>query len=509
MLRLAALGGGAALVAGCESTSHPAPTPFASASVTSATPTGPSSPSAPPWTQLQELMTGRLLLPGQSGYDTARLSANPRYDGTHPAAVARCVSAADVAAAVAFARNQRVLFSVRSGGHSYAGWSTGTDLVVDVSGLASVRADARAGSVRVGAGARLVDVYSGVAAAGLGIAAGSCPSVGLAGLALGGGVGVLSRAWGLTCDAISSYQLVTADGRVLEVDAHSQPDLYWAGKGGGGGSFGVVTAFTLAAHPAPTLTLWAVHWPWSAAAEVVEAWQHWAPVTDARCWSTCKVHAGSGPPSVLVAGTWAGPDSELAAVLAPLLSAVGTAATSTSSRRHAYLDAMLVEAGCSGAGCHLPPTGVLQREALAATSHVPAAPMSTTAARALVAAVETAGAAPGLKLATASLDALGGAVAHVDPAATAFVHRTAPFTVQYTATWSDVALPGARFDAVARGMRARMTPYLGEGAYVNYCDAALSGWEQGYWGSNYGRLQTIKAAIDPDGVFTFPQSVRA
>ena len=97
----------------------------------------------------------------------------------------------------------------------------------------------------------------------------------------------------------------------------------------------------------------------------------------------------------------------------------------------------------------------------------------------------------------------------IDPAATAFVHRAAPFTIQYTATWSDPGLPGSRFDAAARGMRARMTPYLGNGAYVNYCDASLTGWQQAYWGSNYARLQSVKAAIDPEGLFDFPQAVHA
>ena len=106
---------------------------------------------------------------------------------------------------------------------------------------------------------------------------------------------------------------------------------------------------------APALTLWAIHWPWSAAADVVDAWQHWGPVTDARCWSTCKLHAGGGAaPTVLVAGTMIG--GGLDAVLAPLISAVGTAPSSRSSRLHSYLDAMLTEAGCSGpaATCHRP-----------------------------------------------------------------------------------------------------------------------------------------------------------
>ena len=501
VLRLA---GGALVLAACDSgsTAKPSLTPTPTATPSTASP---SATAGLRWSDLQARMKGQLLLPGAGGYDRARLTANPRYDGLRPAAVARCTSAADVAAVVTFAREQRLAFSVRSGGHSYAGYSTGPDLVLDLSAMGG--AVVSGSSMRVGAGARLVDVYTAAADRGRGIAAGSCPTVAFGGLTLGGGVGVLSRAWGLTCDAVTSYELVTADGQVREVSASSDPDLLWAGKGGGGGSFGVVTSFTTTTRPATPLTLSAVHWPWSVAAHVVDAWQHWGPVTDPRCWSTCKLHAGGGAaPTVLVAGTWIG--GGLDAVLAPLIAAVGTAPSSRSSRLHSYLDAMLTEAGCSGAGCHLPPAGSLVREPLAATSHVPAGTMSAAATQALVGAVEGAAGTAGLHQVTASLDALGGAVAQVGAADTAFVHRTSPYTVQYTATWTDPALPGTRFDTVVRGMRAAMTPYFGPGAYVNYCDAALPDWEQAYWGANYARLQAVKRAVDPDAVFTFAQSVR-
>jgi FAD/FMN-containing dehydrogenase len=508
LLRAAALGAGAVALGGCTSGSAATPA-TTSAAPASTPPPGPSSPSPVPWSQLRSEMSGPLLLAGDPGYSVARLSANPRYDSVHPAAVARCAGAPDVAAAIAFARAQRVPFTVRSGGHSYTGASTGTGLVIDLSGLHQVQTAASAGTVTVGAGARLVDVYSAVASAGRGIAAGSCPTVGITGLTLGGGVGVLTRSWGLTCDALTGYQLVTADGTVLGVDARSQPDLFWAGQGGAGGSFGVVTSLTLATHPAPPVTLFALHWPSSAAADVVLAWQQWAQTANPRCWTTCKVRASPGVGgSVLVAGAWNGPAGGLAAALASLRSAVGHPATSVSSRTHSYLDAMLTEAGCAGAGCHLPPAGTLVREPLAATSHVPTSLMSAQAASALVAGVLHAANTPGLTQVGASLDALGGAVAHRAPSATAFVHRTAPCTVQYTATWSDPSRPAAPYDAVVQGLRTTMTPYLGSGAYVNYCDNSIVDWEAAYWGANYPRLQSVKASVDPDNVFVGRQTVR-
>ena len=512
LLRAAAGGAGVTFLGGCTAgATRPSATPATSTtgpSITHSASAG-ATTGRPAWADLQARMTGRVHLPGRAGYDAARLSANPRYDRLRPAAVASCENPSDVAAAVAFARDSSVPFTVRSGGHSYTGASTGPHLVVDVSAMNQVHVDPRTGWVRIGAGARLVDVYAAVARAGRAIAAGSCPSVGATGLTLGGGVGVLARNWGLTCDQLVSYDMVTADAAMRTVDAIREPDLLWAGRGGGGGSFGAVTQLTLQTRPAPDLTVFAMYWPWSAAAEVVQAWQQWGPTTDVRCWSTCKVQAGPGrQPAVLVAGVWNGPDASLAPVLGALTGSVGAGTTWRSTRRHGYLDAMLIEAGCQGAGCHLPPAGSLVREPLAATSHVPSAQMSSRAVSTLVSAVESAAGTPGLHLVTASLDALGGAVAARPAPSTAFVHRAAPFTVQYTATWTQPALPGSRFDTVVRGLRATMTPYLGTGAYVNYCDAALPGWQDAYWGSNYSRLQAIKRAVDPHDLFNGPQSVR-
>jgi FAD/FMN-containing dehydrogenase len=466
---------------------------------------------APPWQDLARRLKGRLYLPSTPGYDTARLPYDARYDGTRPAAVARVASDADVAAALAFAREHRVPFSVRSGGHCYAGWSTGTGLVLDVSGLAANKVTGTA--LVAGAGSRLVDVYQAAARAGRGIPAGSCPTVGLAGLALGGGVGVLTRAWGLTCDAVRAVRIVTADGHVRDVDAHSDPDLFWACRGGGGGSFGVVTRFTLDTHPAPAVSLFYLRFPWSAARDVVAAWQAWAPGADHRAWSTCKLlTTRQGPPQVTVSGTWIGPADAVGTLLAPLLRHAGAAPVVRSVRRRSYLAAMLTEAGCDPAdpaACHLPPAGRLTREPFAATSHMPPAPMSSAGIAALVRAVEHCVGTPGLDQAGASLDALGGAVAAVPAAATAFVHRGSPFSVQYTATWRDGARAGAPYDRLVRGMRTTMTPYLGGGAYVNYADAALPGWAQAYYGTNLPRLKKVKAEVDPGRVFTFPQAVPA
>jgi len=190
--------------------------------------------------ELEQLVSGPVFVPA----DSSALVYNERYAHVHPLAVVRPRGPNDVQAVVRWGRRRGVRVIPRSGGHSYAGWSTGAGLVIDVSQMSAISVGS--GSVTVGAGARLIDVYDAVARAGAGIAAGSCPTVGITGLTLGGGVGVLTRAWGLTSDQLTNVDIVTADGELRHCDANSEPDLFWALRGGGGGNFGVVTALRFA-----------------------------------------------------------------------------------------------------------------------------------------------------------------------------------------------------------------------------------------------------------------------
>jgi FAD/FMN-containing dehydrogenase len=260
------------------------------------------------------------------------------------------------------------------------------------------------------------------------------------------------------------------------------------------------------------LVLFFLRFAWAAANQVVDAWQHWAPVADRRLWSTCKLLAHpTGDPRVEVSGVWTGPAAALQAVLASFLAAAGAGPVVRSVTTRSYLDAMLAEAGCLQDGprqCHLPPAGRLGRQPFAATSSMPAGPLPARGVSALVSAVERLAPPPGMVESGASLDALGGAVADVAPAATAFVHRSSPYCLQYTATWDDARRPAAPFDALVRRLRAAVTPYAGDAAYVNYCDAALADWATAYYGSNLGRLREVKRAVDPHGLFTFPQAVQ-
>jgi FAD/FMN-containing dehydrogenase len=459
-----------------------------------------------PWNQLGRAVQGTLTLPSDAAYDQVRLTQNPRYDGQKPLAVLSAASARDVATAITFAQDHTVPIAIRSGGHSYPGWSGGGSpraLVIDVRPMHRVQLAGT--TATIGAGAALAHVYDVVSAKGRAIAAGSCPTVGIAGLALGGGVGVLTRAYGLTCDFVKQLEVVTADGKVRTVGRHDDPDLFWALRGGGGGHLGVVTSFTLRTAAPPTLQTAFLQWPASAATQVVSAWQAWAPTADARLWSTVKVLGGqkhASGPVVLVSATWTGPASAFAGQLAGLLAHVPAPSVDSRATR-SYREAMFSYAGCStipASQCTTGPGGALTRESLAATSHVAYDPLSGAGIGTLLDQVAGAG---GLKEAGISIDALGGRVRDTDPDATAFVHRHALATVQYTATFPPGT--GSQADGFVRGFRAAMVPYWGNHAYVNYADAKLTSYRQAYFGANAARLAQVRATYDPHHFFTQPQ----
>ena len=460
------------------------------------------------------------MLPSAARFAGAARLYNPRFDGAvRPTGVAQCRSTADVAACLDYVLSTGSKFAIRSGGHSYGGWSVNDGLLVDVGGLGGITVDTAARTARIGAGARLIDVYATLAAKGMAIAGGSCPTVGLTGLLLGGGVGVLSRAYGLTCDALQSATVVTADGRTRTVDAKQDADLFWALRGGGGGSFGAVTELTLAVRPAPTVHTFFLQWDFSHAADVLSAWQPWIAKADKALWSTCKLLAdpGSGGLRVTVSGTWIGAASGLTPTLAPLLAAVGATPSANTVNSLDYASAMLLEAGCSGktaAQCQVTALGHAARQPFSATSAILDSPLPGAAIAVAVKQVQAAMSVPGLVEGGVSFDALGGTVATVAPGATAFVHRQALASVQYTATWAPAGASGkvadaAPFDSYVRGERAALSRWTGSGAYVNYADSSIANYPAAYWGANYARLQSVKKQYDPHNLFTFAQAVKA
>jgi len=223
--------------------------------------------------ELESGFLGDLIRPGDSGYDDARAVWNGMID-KRPAVIARCQDVADVIFTVEFAREQDLLVAVRGGGHNAAGLGTCDDgIVIDCSPMNWVDVDPDARRVRVGAGATWRDVDHATQAFGLAVPGGVVSHTGVAGLTLGGGYGHLRREYGLTCDNLVSVDVVTADGRYLTASEDEHSDLFWAVRGGGG-NFGIVTAFEFEAHPIGTELATVETWhPIEDAAAAFEAWR--------------------------------------------------------------------------------------------------------------------------------------------------------------------------------------------------------------------------------------------
>ncbi len=224
---------------------------------------------------LARQMRGELMRPGDAGYDAARRVYNAMID-KRPAFIARCAQAADVQAAVNFGREHGLLVAVRGGGHNGAGLGTCDDgLVIDLSPMRAVQVDAARREVRVEGGCTWNDVDQATHPFGLAVPTGFISSTGVGGLTLGGGLGYLTRRYGLTIDNLLSAELVLADGRQVTASADAHADLFWALRGGGG-NFGVVTAFTFRGQPAgPTVYGGPIFWPLEHAEAVMRFWRDW------------------------------------------------------------------------------------------------------------------------------------------------------------------------------------------------------------------------------------------
>lgn len=470
----------------------------------------------PQWSVLAGMLSGSLVVPGDAAYANSAPVYNEVFT-PQPDAIAYCANAVDVQRCVGYARAHGVQLAARSGGHSYGGYSSCPGLVIDVSSLNGISVQSGMQFATVGAGAQLIDIYSQLGASGLLLPGGSCPTVGIAGLALGGGIGVFGRAYGMTCDNIASLIIVTAEGSLRQCSPSSHSDLYWASRGGGGGNFGIVTSFTFTVHPIPSVSLFTLEWPWGEAMSVLDSWMQWMPSTPNEMWSNCQLasNGAAGGGTLKVTGVFAGQAAACSSALAPLLSAVGATPTYRFVGPEDYLRAMLIEAGCEGlavAQCHLSSRnqgGTLSRSAFTAKSNFIDAALPASVTAAMIAAVEALGTdVPGVGGGIV-FDSYGGVINSVAPGETAFVHRGAIACAQYSVTYAG-ASPSPTVVAAARTWleqtQANLAPHA-QGAYQNYIDPTLPDWAEAYYGTNLSRLREVKGVYDADDIFHFAQSI--
>jgi FAD/FMN-containing dehydrogenase len=440
-----------------------------------------------------------MLRPDEAGYDAARAVWNAMHD-RRPALIARPRSAQDVADAIAYARAENLLIAVRAGGHSMPGHSTcDNGLVIDLRALNRVTVDPVARRAVVGGGALLGDLDRATQAHGLVVPAGVVSHTGVAGLTLGGGVGRLMRHFGLTIDSLLSAEVVTADGRILSTSADQYPELFWALRGGGG-NFGVVTEFEFALHELSELLILATFHPLDQARKVIERGRQEMADPAARdelLWTSFLRRASDVPwiPPELVGRhgimclvEWSGHPEEGHAKLTEIRADLDPAASDLSVVPFLFMQTVTDDLFAHGLRTYIK------------------AGFAADLTDGLVDALLDRAALLRSPVSQVELLALGGAIARVDPEATAFPFRQPRWLINIPATWRD-ATDDEREIAWARATYAAVRPYLSEGGYVNFMGDDEDDDTAAAYGRTIERLQRIKAVYDPDNVFRLNQNI--
>ncbi|MET9519998.1 FAD-dependent oxidoreductase [Streptomyces sp. NPDC002994] len=478
-----------------------------------------STSSSTPWWWLDLQMDGRLVLPSHAEYPVAKQLELAQFDVINPQAIAYCKTPADVSNAILFAQSEGLHVAVRSGGHNYAGASTTQGLVIDVSEMNAIKFGTN--TVTIGPGSLNIDVLNTLAAKGLSLSSGGCPTVAAGGFLQGGGLSFMTRSLGVGCDSVRSAQVVLANGNTVTASATKNSDLYWAIRGGGGGNFGVVTSYELTPHVIGPLLVSYLFFPYERSVEVLDASTRWlvnAPRSiSGGAYITLPDAAPGAVPTTVVTLVSRGTSAELAAETARLLAMTGQP-VGRQDMTTSYRDLMLNIFGCgslSQDACRRSEkttTGQLTRPAFGVERmRMVSQPLPQSGWADVMAAFDAHQAAGQRR--TLEVHWFGGVANDVAASATAYPHRDTLFCVSYRSTTADAANATPEGKAVAQqwvdGGFAAVNPHSNGGTYVNYMDPALQDWKQSYYGANYSRLVTVKNKYDPKRFFNSPHSVGA
>lgn len=444
--------------------------------------------------------SGVLLRPGDDGYDRARRVWNGAID-RKPAFIARCWTSADVAAAVRFGVRHGLVIAVRGGGHSIPGLSTCEGgLVIDLSMMRRISVDADHRLARVEPGVIWRELDAATQQYGLAVPGGEISDTGVAGLTLGGGIGWLSRRYGLACDNLLAAEVVTAEGEVLNVDAHHRPELLW-GLRGGGGNFGVVTRFTFRLNevPVPMFAGMVLH-PLERARPALRGFLDLAQHgPDALGLNAALITAPPAPfvppalqgrPALALAAGYVGLVDQGAETVRPLREFGPPAADVFGPMPYTALQSMVDEAAPPGLASYarsewLQPLDDAGIDALVGAAEQMTSPMSQVLLR-----------------------VMGGAISRVPDDATAFRFRGAHAMVTIAALWPDVTDPGAQHRSWTRTVWEGLRPWSAGGCYVNHLgDEGADRVRQAYGDATWKRLVELKGQYDPANVFRLNQNV--
>jgi len=447
---------------------------------------------------LRARFRGALLRPGEEGYDEARRIWNGAID-RRPALIARCAGADDVVAALGFAREHELLVSVRGGGHAVAGHAVCDDgLMMDLSLMKAVFVDPAARTARAAGGVLWSELDRATQRHALSTTGGIISHTGIAGLTLGGGLGHLMRKLGLTVDSVRAVDLVTADGGQLRVDADSEPELFW-GLRGGGGNFGIATAFEYDLHQVGPMVLGGpIFWPLAEGPEVLRALREFAP--DAPDELGISIVLRLAPPMPFLPAeqygkpifgmvlVWAGDIDEGMKAIAPITSVGAPLANVVKVVPYLGIQSML-DAGAPHGNHYywrshrLPELSDELIDELVARAEAVTSPFSQLSGW-----------------------AVGGAASRIDPGATAVGEREVGFELNITAAWAPADPDGERHVAWVRDGWEALRPYSA-GVYANFLSDEDSAGVRAAYGERLGRLTALKDRYDPGNVFRLNHNI--
>ena len=437
---------------------------------------------------LKDHLRGELICPNDSGYDAARKVWNGMID-KYPAAIVRCADVVDVVTAVRFARDHHLSVSVRSGGHSVSGSSVcDGGMVIDLSRMKGIWVDPAKQTAWAGAGLRLGEFVQATQAYGLATTTGTVGGTGLAGLTLGGGLGWFMGKYGLTIDNLLSVDLVTADGRVLRASASEHPDLFW-GVRGGGGNFGIVTAFEFQLHPVGQVLAGKVVYPMERAREVLHFYREYTSTApDELTAYASLVTTPGGLPVIAINLCYCGPIEEGECAVSPVRK-FGAPLVDL-IRPRSYLK--LISQADAGA-----PVGRRYYEK--------ASTLSDLSDEAIEAMVEY-GTACTSPFSQILIQHVHGKASRVGPTETAFALRGDSYVICIVAAWD-----GGEADRHIGWTRAcwkALEPFTSSGVYINFLGNEGEGRVRAAYGGNYERLVTLKNRYDPTNLFALNQNIK-
>ena len=447
---------------------------------------------------LREAVRGEIVTPGDDGYADARRIWNGAYDGRRPALVVRCTGAADVIAAVGFARSNGLTIAVRGGGHSVAGFSSCDDgIVIDLSPMNGVQVDPAALRATVGGGAVWADVDHETQAHGLATTGGLVSTTGVAGFTLGGGIGWTMRKFGLACDNLAAADVVTADGRLVHASEAENPDLLW-GLRGGGGNFGIVTRFEFDLHRlGPMIYAGPIFYPADAARDLLRAFRDWAG--DAPDEITALVNLTTAPPLPVIPQQWhgkkvagfiaasTGPVDEGEALVHAVRDVAEPIADLLGPMPYQVIQTLIDPLWEKGIHAYFKATNLarLDDELVERLCEIHLA-------------------APGPQC-EIHVHQMGGEVRRVPDGATAFAERSMPFVLNALTGWRDPGVGTAHREWARTVIAAASDASTGR-AYVNFLgdtDAARTSYSE----ETYVRLVSLKDDYDPTNVFRLNQNI--